>query len=183
MSPWHQTIDETTRAFVAHFGGLTTSQLNWKPGPDTWSIAQNIDHLIVINRTYYPVLDQLQAGTYRVPWFGKLGFIVRFMGRIILDSVKPDQQRKIKTFPIWQPSSSAIPGDILDRFAVHQSELKDRISSVGDWIQAGAVICSPANRNIVYTLSTAFDIIVNHEQRHLEQAKRILVLLREQEVQ
>ncbi len=32
---------------------------------------------------------------------------------------------------------------------------------------------SPANPNIVYTLEKAFEIIVMHEIRHLEQAKRV----------
>jgi hypothetical protein len=40
------------------------------------------------------------------------------------------------------------------------------------------VISSPANKNIVYKLETAFDIIVSHEQRHLEQAKEILQLMK-----
>lgn len=46
-----------------------------------------------------------------------------------------------------------------------------------DLIQQGAIISSPANRNIVYTLETAFDIIVAHEQRHLEQAREIKHML------
>ncbi len=37
---------------------------------------------------------------------------------------------------------------------------------------------SPANKNIIYTLETAFDIIVTHEQRHLAQAKEVLEMLK-----
>ena len=40
----------------------------------------------------------------------------------------------------------------------------------------GVVISSPANKNIVYKLETALDIITTHEKRHFEQARRILVL-------
>jgi len=33
------------------------------------------------------------------------------------------------------------------------------------------IISSPANKNIVYKLRTAFEIIIAHEQRHFEQSK------------
>ena len=42
----------------------------------------------------------------------------------------------------------------------------------------GVVISSPANKNIVYKLEVAFDIIVSHEQRHLEQAREVLQLIK-----
>ncbi len=64
--------------------------------------------------------------------------------------------------------------DILQQFEKHQSELKQQIAFCEKLIGKGAVISSPANKNIVYKLETAFDIIVSHEERHLEQAKEVL---------
>ncbi len=57
---------------------------------------------------------------------------------------------------------------------MHQSNLKELIESSKDLVEAGVVISSPANKNIVYKLEKAFDIIIIHEQRHLEQAKEVL---------
>ena len=84
----------------------------------------------------------------------------------------------MKTFPIWEPSKSEISDDILERFINHQSELKELIKNSEDLLARRSVICSPANKNIVYKLETAFDIIVTHEQRHFEQAKEVLIELR-----
>lgn len=50
---WTNQIDQTTNDFVQTFGSLTDEQLNWKPDEKTWSIAQNIRHLILINESYY----------------------------------------------------------------------------------------------------------------------------------
>ena len=83
----------------------------------------------------------------------------------------------MKTFPIWEPSESQIPPGVLNRFALHQSELKSLIENSADLVQRGVVISSPANKNIVYKLETAFDIIVAHEQRHFEQAKEVLQVM------
>ncbi|MCB0565425.1 MAG: DinB family protein [Phaeodactylibacter sp.] len=177
MNRWTPQIDKTTQDFKQAFGSLTAGQMNWKPHSGTWSIAQNIDHLIVINESYYPVLQALRNGTYQLPFMAKLGFMVSFLGKAILKSVQPDRKRKMKTFPIWEPSESQVPPGVLDRFAQHQSELKSLIENSADLIQQGVIISSPANKNIVYRLETAFDIIVTHEQRHLEQAKEVLQMM------
>ena len=83
----------------------------------------------------------------------------------------------MKTFPIWEPSTSEISGDIIDRFSRHQEALKHLIESSEDLVAAGTVISSPANKHLVYKLETAFDIIIAHEQRHFEQAREVLAKL------
>jgi hypothetical protein len=178
MKNWTSTLDNITKQIQTEFGTLTKEQLNWKPNASTWSIAQNLDHLIVVNETYYPVLASLKEGTYKTPFIAKIGFIVSFLGKTVLKAVLPDRQKKMKTFAIWEPSTSRVREDILERFEIHQNELKQKIEEAKGLVGQDVVISSPANRNIVYKLETAFDIIVSHEQRHLEQAKEILAMLR-----
>jgi hypothetical protein len=76
----------------------------------------------------------------------------------------------MKTFPIWEPTSSHVPPDIWEKWEAQQAAMKSLIQSSHDLLDKGTVISSPANKNIVYKLETAFDIIVAHERRHLEQA-------------
>ena len=173
-------IDKTTENFLQSFDGLSTEQLNWKPNVQTWSIAQNIDHLIVINQSYFPIIDSIRKGTYRTPFLAKLGFIVSFFGNMILNSVHPSREKKIKTFAIWEPAKSEIPSGILDRFSEHQTELKDRIESSQDLIAKGTIISSPANKNIVYKLEKAFEIMVTHEERHFEQSMEAYELMKKE---
>lgn len=173
---WTRAIDEITAAFKASFGHLPPKRLNWKPNGQTWSIAQNIDHLIVINSSYYPVLEQVRAKQYQLPWLAKFDFVVNLMGKTILKAVDPERRRKMKTFSIWEPANTDLGEDILERFEQHQEELKKLICQSMDLVSARTVIASPASRKIVYRLDTAFDIIVTHERRHLEQAKELLNL-------
>jgi DNA-directed RNA polymerase subunit H (RpoH/RPB5) len=173
---WTRKIDEITTAFKKEFGNLSLRRLNWKPNSHTWSIAQNMDHLIVINESYYPVLKQVRENTHKLPWIAKLDFIVNFLGKTLLKAVHPDRRRKTKTFSIWEPSATDLGADIIDKFEKHQSELKKLIEGSIDLVEKGTIISSPANRNIVYKLETAFDIIVTHEQRHFEQAKESLTM-------
>jgi len=168
---WTHDIDLITDAFKREFGSLSIAQLNWKPNADTWSVAQNMDHLIVINKTYYPIIKEAREKTLKLPFVARIGFMVSWFGRLILKAVQPDRKMKSKTFPIWEPTTSAIDGDILIRFENHQADLKELIRSNLDLLDK--VIYSPANKNIVYTIEAAFDIIVAHEKRHLEQAREL----------
>lgn len=170
---WSGDLNEVTRSFQEAFGALTIDELNWKPNAATWSIAQIIHHVIVVNETYYPVLKQIRNNTYYSPRFGQIGFINRFFGKMILNSVQPTQKRKIKTFPIWEPELSTIRHDILAHFEKHQQELKTVIRRSEDLLTKNTVISSPANRMVVYKLETAFDIMVAHEKRHFQQAQEV----------
>ena len=178
MDNWTLTLNNITKQTLAEFGSLTCEQLNWKPNSNTWSIAQNLDHLIVVNESYYPVLASLKAGTYKTPFIAKFGFMVSFLGKTVLKAVQPDKKKKMKTFPIWEPTTSNMIGDILNRFQIHQNELIQKIEEAKGLAEKRVVISSPAKRNIVYKLETAFDIIVSHEQRHIEHSKEILSLMK-----
>ena len=154
MKNWTSTLNDISKQSLSEFGSLTSEQLNWKPASNTWSIAQNLDHLIVVNETYYPVLASLKTGTYEPPFVAKIGFMVSFLGKTVLNAVQPDRKKKMKTFPIWEPTTSNVIGDILNRFQNHQNELIQKIEGSQGLVEKGVVISSPANKNIVYKLDS-----------------------------
>lgn len=177
MTAWKTELAANTALFKQAFGGLSAEQLNWKPNTETWSIAQNIAHLITINKTYFPVITQVQNGQYNTPWWSKLTFVTRFFGNVIYNASDANRKRKMKTFPIWEPEISDLSADILDQFEAHQQALAEQIESAENLIERGVVISSPANAKIVYKLERAFDIIVVHEKRHFEQAKEVMTMM------
>jgi len=176
---WITEINRATDAFHSEFGSLSQEQLNWKPNAGTWSIAQNIDHLIHINASYFPVVKEVREGGYAPPLLSKIGFIPKMLGNMILQSTQPDRKRKVSTFPVWEPAESNLPATILEDFAQSQEALKQLIRESEDLLNKGAIIYSPANRKIFYKLETGFDIITVHEWRHLEQAKEVKHLLQQ----
>lgn len=173
ISDWIAQIDIVTAGFSTITKALSTQELNQKPNANAWSIAQIMDHLITINNTYFPILKLLHEGNYKSPLIGRISFIPKFIGKEILKSVQPAQAKKIKTFSIWEPQQSEIIEDIFQKFEEHQERLKHQISASHELLKTNPVISSPANKNIVYRLATAFEIIVTHEQRHLAQAERL----------
>lgn len=170
MKNWIRRMNAVTEKVVAEFGELSEEELNRKPNEATWSIAENLQHLIQVNESYYPIIKRVRDGELKVGFLGKFKFMRNFFGKMILGSVEPERRKKIKTFPIWQPTSSGIQEGIVARFSAHQEHYEQFIDSCQDLIEKGQVIHSPANENIVYTLEQAFEIIVTHEERHLNQA-------------
>jgi hypothetical protein len=174
---WVKRLDRVTTEVEKNFGHLTEEQLNRKPNDQTWSIAENLQHLIQVNETYYPVIQKVREGNLKLGWMAGFGFIRNFFGTMILGSVEPERKRKMKTFPIWEPVHSGVQEGVVARFAAHQRHFATFIASCNDLLESGQVIHSPANNSIVYTLEQAFEIIVTHEERHLNQALEARSLL------
>jgi predicted nuclease of restriction endonuclease-like RecB superfamily len=82
-------LNSITEEFFSAFSRLNKDDLNWSPDSSTWSIARNIDHLIVINSTYFPLFDAIKSGNFKEPFLGKFGFWVDWIGSFILKSVQP----------------------------------------------------------------------------------------------
>lgn len=153
------------------FGGLDAEALNRQPAPGKWSVAQCLDHIIVLNRTYFDIPAKIRAGAYPLPFHARFTFMVDFFGTFILQSVHPDRRKPIKTFPIWEPSHSDIPGDIVARFVAHMDELDAFIRDNQDLARSGAIVVSPASRIVVYRMDVLFDIMLAHAERHVNQAE------------
>ena len=170
---WGREIDSNTEDFLHLCKSLSSDQLNWKSDRNAWSVAQNLHHLIIINESYYPLFRQLKEGTYKIPILGRIKPVAKWLGNTILQSVVPENTKKSRTFSFWEPQEADLSEDIVERFVIHQSQLKKQIESL-QHLDKDTIISSPANRQVVYTLGHAFELIVTHEKRHLQQIKGIL---------
>lgn len=156
------------------FGGLSGQQLNWKPSPEEWSVAQCFDHLVVTNRSFYPTLEAITRGERRAGTWERLSPFSGLFGRIVLRSLAPGSNRKFKAPRSIHPSSSEVDARIISIFVEHQDELAgmmSRAASVAD--SKRIVVTSPISKLVTYRLDDAFRIVVTHERRHFEQARRV----------
>ena len=174
MNEWHNRIQRITSIFDNEFGGLPEEDLNWKSSESKWSIAQIMQHIITTNRSYFPLFNLIKNNKFNSPWIGKFPPLPSFMGKMILSYVRPDMKKKSKTVEIWEPSYSIIPVEILNRFKLHQEEFMQWIDLLDEYFDTNLIIRSPASRIIVYSLDTAIEIMVAHEERHLNQARDVL---------
>lgn len=174
---WTERIDTITNLFEDHFGSVSPEKLNKKPNANEWSIAQNIEHLILINQTYFNVFEELKSRTLKLPFYGRIRFISSFFGDLILKAVEPERSKKTKTFSIWEPVESQISNDILKTFSKSQHDFKNHLNVLAKEIENESIIHTPVSRSIPLPLTSAIEIIITHEMRHFYQATATLELL------
>lgn len=155
------------------FGHLTPSQLNWKPSPDRWSVAQCFDHLITSNNGYFPVIDNVLAGRKRTFW-ESIPVLPGLAGKLLIKSLDPASTRKIKAPKRFEPAQSDISASVIDDFADQQSKIVEKMKATEHLDLERIVITSPVASAVTYSLMDAYRIIVVHEQRHFQQAKRVM---------
>lgn len=154
------------------FGNLSPSQLNWKPSPERWSVAQCFEHLITANSGYFPIIEEVLSGKKRTLW-QSMPVLPGLTGRLFIKSLDPSSTRKIKAPKRFEPAQSDIRGSVIDDFAEQQGKIVERMKATEHLALEKIVVTSPAAAVITYSLMDAYRIIVVHEQRHFQQAKRV----------
>lgn len=157
----------------AAFGGLSAQQLNWKPGPDRWSVGQCLEHLITTNTAYFASFEAIIAGTHQPPLWSYIPFMTGMWGRMIIGIVDPDNTKKASAPSSFQPATSQVDPGIIQTFADHQGRLVSYLKRLEGKNLADFVITSPAASFITVSLADACTTIVLHEQRHVNQAVRV----------
>ncbi len=155
------------------FGRLSAAQLNWKPSPERWSVGQCFDHLIRTNRTFFADMEKIAAGTHKASLWGRVSPLSGFFGRLILKALDPEKGRKTKAPRVFHPASSDVAADIIERFAGHQRELVERMRATAGVDLARTIVTSPVTAVATYSLLDAYRIVVAHERKHFEQARRV----------
>ena len=155
------------------FGALSAEQLNWKPDAREWSIAQCLDHLILSNRPYVPIFEDLLAGRRHGRLRERVPVLPRLFGSLLIKTLRPDSGRKVQARPAFLPSASALPPAIVAAFVEEHERLQRLMEASRGLDLADIVITSPVLGLITYSLLDACRIIVAHEQNHFVQATRV----------
>lgn len=154
------------------FGSLSPQQLNWKPAAESWSIAQCLDHLIKTNDEMKPIIEAKLRGEGNSFW-EKVSPLSGFFGGFLKKSLVNDAKKfKAPSKEIIPPSE--IDGDIVERFREHQQDISDKMDEIGKLDLERTVVTSPFLKLMTYRLGDALDIMIEHEKRHIRQAKRVL---------
>ena len=166
--------DAITDEARARFDGLTAPQLNWKPGADQWSVAQCFDHLVTTNGTYFPIFEKVLSGEKKNTFWESLPWLPGLWGKVVIRAVDPESKRKVKAPKVFRPSNSSVDGFVIRRFIDQQNQVIRYMKATEDLNVERIIISSPVTNLVTYSLMDAYRIIINHEKRHLLQARRVL---------
>jgi hypothetical protein len=153
------------------FGPLTLEQLNWRVSPDTWSVGQCLEHLIKSNEGFYGEFDKLAAGTRKNSLWERFSPLSSLAGDFLVKSLKADD-KPVKTIPAMTPPGE-IDAGIVETFLRHQDDLATKIEVISNADWQKTIVTSPFLGLMTYKLDAGLQAVVEHEKRHVRQAKRV----------
>jgi hypothetical protein len=166
-------LADIAREAQSVFGRLDAHQLNWRRDASSWSVAQCLDHLLNADREMFQAVDAATDGaTPRTVW-QRLPVLPRLFGSLMIRSQSPHAARKFTAPRQAVPSASAIDPQIVERFVAHQHEAAARLRSLHARDPSRTVMVSPFASFITYSVLDGCRLVVAHERRHLEQARRV----------
>jgi hypothetical protein len=166
-------LDETVGDTRATFAGLSARQLNWRPDAAQWSVAQCFEHLLTANRLMLEAAnDALGAGGPTL--WQRVPVLPGLFGRALIRSQAPDGQRKFTAPSKARPTVSDVGADIVQRFIDQQRHIMTWVQGLDEQRAARTVMTSPFARVVVYSVLDGCRIVVAHNRRHVEQARRVM---------
>lgn len=161
-SEWENRARET-------FLKLRPDQLDWRPDKETWSIAQEFHHLVLSNKPYLEVMEDLggKAGPEAKPY--KPGF----WGKFLIKAVEPDGSFPAPVPKPLIPSKSPMGNQPVEEFFQLQDRLHElSLSLIGKDLNGR--FSSPVSSFVKLKLGDAIVINTVHNERHLLKAFRML---------
>ena len=168
-----QKLSEITATVENEFGTLNATQLNYKITSDSWSIAQCLDHLIISNERYFPVLESIISGKHKMTFWERNNPLTSYTGSQMIKTLGPVLTKKFQSPKLFLPSRSSIKSTIVNDFIEHQKKLCTLLKKLIEPEFKKVVITSPVAGLLTLKLSDALEIMVAHEERHLNQMRRV----------
>ena len=145
--------------------------LHWRAAPDSWSVAQCIEHLNVTARLYLPFLDEGIANAIRRGLYGPGPFRYNWIGRLVVFSQEPPPRFRTRAPAAFTPAAERPRKEIMAAFRAYQVQYIDRLRQANGIDLARARVRSPSPYWVRMPLGSGFAFAAAHERRHLWQAR------------
>jgi hypothetical protein len=151
--------------------GLGDEQLHWAAEPGRWSIAQCMEHLVVIAQRYHPRLAA--AMDQRSTTSGATEYRPTWVGRRLVDAMRDTTGRRHFRAPrLFQPDARPAPG-APERLLATQRELGELLTRAAGVDLVRVKVRSPVMPLLRLNLGETLELQVVHIARHLAQARRV----------
>ncbi len=152
---------------------LSDEQFTWHPGPNSWSIAQCVEHLNATARVYLGSLDEGIADAIRRGLYGEGPFTYTWVGRALVAVAEPPPRLRTKAPAGLQPGAPRRRAEIMAAFRAYQVQFVDRLRQANGLDLGRSRVRTPVVNWLRMSLGSGFAVMAAHERRHLAQARRV----------
>jgi len=167
-------LQAEARDTQATFGTLDARQLNWKPEAARWSVAQCFLHLFTANALLLQAAEDALRNPRSSVW-QRVPLLPRIFGQLMIRSQGPTVVGRYTAPPKAQPITSEIDADIIGRFVDQQHGAAEWLREVDEREAGRVIMVSPFVRVVTYSVLDGFRLVVAHNRRHFEQARRVML--------
>lgn len=171
LAALHAAYEQNTRDARTLVSGLSEALGTWRSAPETWTVAECLDHLATGTRVY---LEAMQPPAARALAAGRMrrgparpgvigGWFVRYLEPPARPLLKSKAPRKIR------PRISPPLADAADAFLASQDELQAWLRRFASIDLAGTTFPNPLVPGIRFSLATGLHVLAAHNRRHLWQ--------------
>ena len=154
--------------------GLSEDQLNWKPAPGSWSIAQCLEHLTAATEGFDQYFEKaIASGREKRSVDGAIPYRPTRLGGWLIKQLVPEATRKVPAPKIFRPAESSSIKGALERFLQQQERFVKFVKDATGIDYNKTRLRSPVTPLMRYSLADAFVLTVVHGRRHLGQAQRV----------
>ena len=163
-----EAVSKDARALTA---GMDAAALTTKPPGGGWSVAENLQHLILTAGAMLPMaeraIEDLERSGKKATRASGLGL----MGWLLVKALEPPPRMKSKTTQPFEPLSVSDPLTLAERFIETNARLDALIARASGLATGTVKIASPFNAKVKYNLYAGLRIVLVHARRHLWQAR------------
>ena len=155
--------------------GLSEDLGAWRQAPDSWSIAECIDHLAVANQVYLGAMRPAAERALREGRRRRRAARPGLLGGWFVRSLEPpvNSRFRSKAPTSIQPRPSPPLHDAVAAFLASQAEVRAFIRKYADTDLVGVRFANPFIGGVWFSLATGLHVIAAHERRHIWQAWRV----------
>jgi hypothetical protein len=158
---------------------FTARELDQPPAPGAWSAADNFMHLAVSSQALVPrmtrTLGKLTDAGKRTERRSRPDWL----GRLYAWWLEPPVRLKVRAPRPFVPPVGMAAADALKVFLAEQERVLALVDQSAGLDLAARKVPSAVSRYIRYNVYSAFRIVVAHERRHLWQARRAALTVRQ----
>ena len=152
--------------------GLSEAQWRFKPAADRWSIAEILEHMVLVQeRVFGRVTDMLPQSPAPPPDRDH-----QQIDRIVLEKI-PDRSNKAKAPEFLEPTGQLHPSDALERMDANYRRLVEYVQSAPGLREH--IVDAPPLRVVTNGAYTTMDgyqwalTVARHDERHAQQIQEV----------
>jgi hypothetical protein len=152
--------------------GLSDTQLNWRPDPSEWSIAQCLDHLVKAAIADMETVSKSAQDARNRNLLSDGPFEYGAISKWFVNSVEPPPKQKAKAKAIFQPAQSFKGDQIILKFQDTQDCVIQAYKKVAGVDLAKAKAPAPVGP-FKLPLGQKMRLTAAHARRHVYQARQV----------